>query len=84
MDQRPLPHGLISNFSAAPLPVPPAAASAYTAITLILAALLVAVSTAARSTRATGYEDALKREVYLRLGIHPLTGTALLPARISL
>jgi hypothetical protein len=36
------------------------------------------------SAFGTGYEDALKREIYLRLGIHPLTGTAVLPALISL
>jgi hypothetical protein len=36
------------------------------------------------SAFGTGYEDALKREVYLRLGIHPLTGAIVLPAQISL
>ena len=36
------------------------------------------------SAFGTGYEDALKREVYLRLGIHPLTGAAVLPSQISL
>ena len=36
------------------------------------------------SAFGTGYEEALKREVYLRLGIHPLISAALLPARISL
>jgi hypothetical protein len=36
------------------------------------------------SAFGTGYEDALKREIYSRLGIHPLTGAAHLPAQISL
>ncbi|HLP66084.1 MAG TPA: hypothetical protein VK181_01045 [Rhizobium sp.] len=36
------------------------------------------------SAFGTGYEDALKKEVYSRLGIHPLTGAKELPAQISL
>lgn len=36
------------------------------------------------SAFGTGYEDALKREIYLRLGMHPLTGAPVLPAQISL
>lgn len=36
------------------------------------------------SAFGTGYEDALKREVYTRLGIHPLTTAKDLPERISL
>lgn len=36
------------------------------------------------SAFGTGYEDALKREIYLRLGMHPLTGAAHLPPLISL
>lgn len=36
------------------------------------------------SAFGTGYEDALKREVYTRLGIHPLTGIKILPDQISL
>jgi hypothetical protein len=38
----------------------------------------------AESAFGTGYEDALKREVYSRLGIHPLTGAKVLPDQISL
>lgn len=38
----------------------------------------------AESAFGTGYEDALKKEVYLRLGIHPLTGAKVLPEQISL
>jgi hypothetical protein len=38
----------------------------------------------AESAFGTGYEDALKREVYARLGIHPLTGAKVLPEQISL
>lgn len=36
------------------------------------------------SAFGTGYEDDLRKEVYLRLGIHPLVGAAVLPAQISL
>lgn len=36
------------------------------------------------SAFGTGYEDALKREIYSRLGIHPLTGATRLPNQISL
>ncbi|WP_298253918.1 hypothetical protein [Bradyrhizobium sp.] len=36
------------------------------------------------SAFGTGYEEALKREIYSRLGIHPLTGAADLPVQISL
>lgn len=36
------------------------------------------------SAFGTGYEDALKREVYSRLGIHPLTSAKILPEQISL
>jgi hypothetical protein len=36
------------------------------------------------SAYGTGYEDALKREVYNRLGIHPLAGAKVLPSQISL
>jgi hypothetical protein len=35
------------------------------------------------SALGTGYEDALKREVYKRLGIHPLSAVNVLPAQIS-
>jgi hypothetical protein len=34
------------------------------------------------SALGTGYEDALKREIYTRLGIHPLSGATTLPAQI--
>jgi hypothetical protein len=36
------------------------------------------------SAYGTGYEDALKKEVYARLGIHPLSGAKVLPPNISL
>lgn len=36
------------------------------------------------SALGTGYEDAVKREVYSRLGIHPLAGAKVLPHEISL
>jgi hypothetical protein len=36
------------------------------------------------SAYGTGYEDALKKEVYRRLGIHPLSGAKVLPPHISL
>lgn len=36
------------------------------------------------SAFGTGYEDNLKKEIYSRLGIHPLTGVATLPFLISL
>jgi hypothetical protein len=36
------------------------------------------------SAYGTGYEDALKKEVYGRLGIHPLSGAKVLPTHISL
>jgi hypothetical protein len=36
------------------------------------------------SAFGTGYEDALTREVYARLGIHPLTGAKVLPEQIAL
>jgi hypothetical protein len=36
------------------------------------------------SAFGTGYEDVLKKEIYVQLGVHPLTGAAVLPARISL
>jgi hypothetical protein len=36
------------------------------------------------SAFGTGYEDMLKKEIYTRLGIHPLTGIATLPFLISL
>jgi hypothetical protein len=36
------------------------------------------------SAFGTGYEDALKKEVYARLGIHPLTGAKVLPEQINL
>jgi hypothetical protein len=36
------------------------------------------------SALGTGYEDALKKEIYNRLGIHPLTGAHVLPAVINL
>jgi hypothetical protein len=36
------------------------------------------------SALGTGYEDVLKREVYNRLGIHPLSGAKTLPSQISL
>ncbi len=36
------------------------------------------------SAFGTGYEDALKNEIYLRLGVHPLAGVAVLPTLISL
>jgi hypothetical protein len=36
------------------------------------------------SALGTGYEDALKKEVYSRLGIHPLSGTKVLPSHIML
>jgi hypothetical protein len=43
------------------------------------------IETAIReSAFGTGYEDALKREVYTRLGIHPLTWAKFLPEQISL
>jgi len=43
------------------------------------------VSTAiAESALGTGYEDALRREIYARLGIHPLASVATLPNQISL
>ena len=32
----------------------------------------------------TGYEEALKKGVYGRLGIHPLSGSKVLPPNISL
>jgi hypothetical protein len=35
------------------------------------------------SAYGTGYEDALKKEVYNRLGIHPLSGAAMLPSQIT-
>ncbi len=38
----------------------------------------------AESAFGTGYEDILKKEIYTRLGIHPLTGVATLPFLISL
>jgi hypothetical protein len=38
----------------------------------------------AESALGTGYEDALKKEVYTRLGIHPLSGAKILPAQITL
>lgn len=38
----------------------------------------------AESAFGTGYEDALKREIYGRLGIHPLAAAKLLPEQISL
>lgn len=36
------------------------------------------------SAFGTGYEDALKKEIYSRLGIHPLTAAKVLPEQISL
>jgi hypothetical protein len=36
------------------------------------------------SALGTGYEDALKREIYGRLGIHPLSGAKVLPPHITL
>lgn len=36
------------------------------------------------SAFGTGYEDALKKEIYSRLGIHPLTPAKTLPEQISL
>ncbi len=36
------------------------------------------------SAYGTGYEDALKKEVYSRLGVHPLSGTKVLPSQIQL
>jgi hypothetical protein len=43
------------------------------------------VSTAiAESALGTGYEDALRREIYARLGIHPLASVATLPTQINL
>jgi hypothetical protein len=36
------------------------------------------------SALGTGYEDALKKEIYNRLGIHPLTGAHVLPTVINL
>lgn len=36
------------------------------------------------SAYGTGYEDALMREVFTRLGIHPLSGAKVLPSQISL
>lgn len=36
------------------------------------------------SAFGTGYEDALKREIYSRLGIHPLIGAKDLPEQINL
>jgi hypothetical protein len=36
------------------------------------------------SAFGTGYEDILKKEIYTRLGIHPLTGPATLPFFINL
>ena len=36
------------------------------------------------SALGTGYEDALKKEIYIRLGIHPLTGAHVLPVVINL
>jgi hypothetical protein len=36
------------------------------------------------SALGTGYEDVLKREVYNRLGIHPLSGANTLPSEITL
>ena len=36
------------------------------------------------SALGTGYEDDLRREVYNRLGIHPLSGAKELPSRIVL
>lgn len=36
------------------------------------------------SAFGTGYEDALKKEIYSRLGIHSLTGAAVLPSQIDL
>jgi hypothetical protein len=36
------------------------------------------------SAYGTGYEDALKKEVYRRLGIHPLSGAKTLPVEIGL
>jgi len=41
-------------------------------------------SAIAESAFGTGYEEALKKEVYLRLGVHPLTGAKVLPEHISL
>jgi hypothetical protein len=38
----------------------------------------------AESALGTGYEDSLRREIYSRLGIHPLSGAATLPDQISL
>jgi hypothetical protein len=35
------------------------------------------------SAYGTGYEDALKNEVYARIGIHPLSGAKVLPPRIA-
>jgi hypothetical protein len=35
------------------------------------------------SAYGTGYEDALKKDVYGRLGIHPLSGAKELPPYIS-
>lgn len=43
------------------------------------------ISTAiSESALGTGYENLLRAEVYKRLGIHPLSGTKVLPASISL
>jgi hypothetical protein len=38
----------------------------------------------AESALGTGYEEALKREIYARLGVHPLALTRTLPATITL
>ena len=38
----------------------------------------------AESALGTGYEEALKREMYARLGVHPLALTRTLPATITL
>ena len=38
----------------------------------------------AESAFGTGYEEALKKEIYSRLGIHPLTGAKTLPEQINL
>ena len=36
------------------------------------------------SALGTGYEDALRREIYARLGIHPLSGAPTLPHQINI
>ena len=37
----------------------------------------------AESALGTGYEESLRCEIYSRLGIHPLSGTAMLPNQIT-